>query len=151
MTKQVKVNGFAKDISSKLPMDNNTTKSSVRYFLNKFIDDCEYNIKQKHKQLADIHAQAQEVMSGNIVDEHEHADSGKVRIRSGSSTEVIGAAHYDEDRLIKLQRDAEWNEFQIGIAEDLKQMLTETLDAVIPEEVKPKAAEGALSYFQKRA
>jgi len=151
MTKQVKVNGFAKDISSKLPMDNNTTKSSVRYFLNKFIDDCEYNIKQKHKQLADIHAQAQEVMSGNIVDEHEHADSGKVRIRSGSSTEVVGAAHYDEDRLIKLQRDAEWNEFQIGIAEDLKQMLTETLDAVIPEEVKPKAAEGALSYFQKRA
>jgi len=151
MTKQVKVNGFAKDISSKLPMDNNTTKSSVRYFLNKFIDDCEYNIKQKHKQLADIHAQAQEVMSGNIVDEHEHADSGKVRIRSGSSTEVIGAAHYDEDRLIKLQRDAEWNEFQIGIAEDMKQMLTETLDAVIPEEVKPKAAEGALSYFQKRA
>jgi len=151
MTKQVKVNGFAKDISSKLPMDNNTTKSSVRYFLNKFIDDCEYNIKQKHKQLADIHAQAQEVISGNIVDEHEHADSGKVRIRSGSSTEVIGAAHYDEDRLIKLQRDAEWNEFQIGIAEDMKQMLTETLDAVIPEEVKPKAAEGALSYFQKRA
>jgi hypothetical protein len=151
MTKQVKVNGFAKDISSKLPMDNNTTKSSVRYFLNKFIDDCEYNIKQKHKQLADIHAQAQEVMSGNIVDEHEHADSGKVRIRSGSSTEVVGAAHYDEDRLIKLQRDAEWNEFQIGIAEDMKQMLTETLDAVIPEEVKPKAAEGALSYFQKRA
>ena len=151
MTKQVKVNGFAKDISSKLPMDNNTTKSSVRYFLNKFIDDCEYNIKQKHKQLADIHAQAQEVMSGNIVDEHEHADSGKVRIRSGSSTEVVGAAHYDEDRLIKLQRDAEWNEFQIGIAEDMKQMLAETLDAVIPEEVKPKAAEGALSYFQKRA
>jgi hypothetical protein len=151
MTKQVKVNGFAKDISSKLPMDNNTTKSSVRYFLNKFIDDCEYNIKQKHKQLADIHAQAQEVMSGNIVDEHEHADSGKVRIRSGSSTEVVGAPHYDEDRLIKLQRDAEWNEFQIGIAEDMKQMLTETLDAVIPEEVKPKAAEGALSYFQKRA
>jgi len=151
MTKQVKVNGFAKDISSKLPMDNNTTKSSVRYFLNKFIDDCEYNIKQKHKQLADIHAQAQEVMSGNIVDQHEHADSGKVRIRAASSTEVVGAAHYDEDRLIKLQRDAEWNEFQIGIAEDMKQMLTETLDAVIPEEVKPKAVEGALSYFQKRA
>lgn len=151
MTKQVKVNGFAKDISSKLPMDNNTTKSSVRYFINKFIDDCEYNIKQKHKQLADIHAQAQEVMSGNIVDEHEHAESGKVRIRAGSSTEVVGAAHYDEDRLVKLQRDAEWNEFQIGIAEDLKQLLQETLEQVLPEEVKPKAAEGALAYFQKRA
>jgi len=151
MTKQVKVNGFAKDISSKLPMSNKTTQSSVRYFINKFIDDCEYNIKQKHKQLADIHAQAQEVMSGNIVDQHEHADSGKVRIRAASSTEVIGAAHYDEDRLVKLQRDAEWNEFQIGIAEDLKQMLQETLEQVLPEEVKPKAAEGALAYFQKRA
>ena len=53
---------FATDLTAIFAMSDRTTNSTINYMLNKFIDDCKYNINQKELKKADIHAQAQEII-----------------------------------------------------------------------------------------
>ena len=133
MTKQVTLNGFAKDIANALPLKDRTTQSSVRYFINKFIDDCEYNIKQKEKNISLINADAEEL------------------IKNPDGSNAIGAPHFNEDQLTKLMQNCEWNEQQIKIAQSMIDVLVANRDHIFPEETNAKTKSDALAYFKKRA
>ena len=125
---------FATDITTIFAMSDRTTKSTINYMLNKFIDDCNYNINQKELKKADIHAQAQEIIKNN----------------DGTSAE--GAPHFNADDLVKLENDWHWHNNQQDTVEQLLQYLQLQSQALFPEEHdKSKSVASSIEFFTKSA
>jgi hypothetical protein len=102
--------------------------------LNKFIDDCKYNINQKELKKADIHAQAQEI----------------IKNKDGTSAE--GAPHFNADDLVKLENDWHWHNNQQDTVEQLLQYLQLQSQALFPEEhAKSKNVASSIEFFTKSA
>lgn len=125
---------FATDITTIFAMSDRTTKSTINYMLNKFIDDCNYNINQKELKKADIHAQAQEI----------------IKNKDGTSAE--GAPHFNADDLVKLENDWHWHNNQQDTVEQLLQYLQLQSQALFPEEHdKSKSVASSIEFFTKSA
>ncbi len=125
---------FATDITTIFPMSDRTTKSTINYMLNKFIDDCNYNINQKELKKADIHAQAQEI----------------IKNKDGTSAE--GAPHFNADDLVKLENDWHWHNNQQDTVEQMLQYLQLQSQALFPEEHdKSKSVASSIEFFTKSA
>ncbi len=125
---------FATDITTIFAMSDRTTNSTLNYMLNKFIDDCKYNINQKELKKADIHAQAQEIIKNN----------------DGTSAE--GAPHFNADDLVKLENDWHWHNNQQDTVEQLLQYLQLQSQALFPEEhAKSKNVASSIEFFTKSA
>jgi hypothetical protein len=134
MTKQVNNHGLAKNLSAIFPLTDRTTNSTLQYMLNKFIDDCNYNIQQKELKKADIHAQAQEIIQN----------------RDGTSAE--GSPHFRAEDLVKLENDWNWHNDQQATVEELKTYLKLQVQALFPEEVKKsRDIAKTIEFFQKSA
>ena len=125
---------FATDITTIFAMSDRTTNSTLNYMLNKFIDDCKYNINQKELKKADIHAQAQEI----------------IKNKDGTSAE--GAPHFNADDLVKLENDWHWHNNQQDTVEQLLQYLQLQSQALFPEEhAKSKNVASSIEFFTKSA
>lgn len=134
MTKQVNNHGLAKNLSAIFPLTDRTTNLTLQYMLNKFIDDCNYNIQQKEMKKADIHAQAQEMIQN----------------RDGTSAE--GSPHFRAEDLVKLENDWHWHNNQQATVEELKTYLKLQVQALFPEEVKKsRDIAKTIEFFQKSA
>jgi hypothetical protein len=125
---------FATDLTAIFAMSDRTTNSTINYMLNKFIDDCKYNINQKELKKADIHAQAQEI----------------IKNKDGTSAE--GAPHFNADDLVKLENDWHWHNNQQDTVEQLLQYLQLQSQALFPEEhAKSKNVASSIEFFTKSA
>lgn len=134
MTKQVNNHGLAKNLSAIFPLTDRTTNLTLQYMLNKFIDDCNYNIQQKEMKKADIHAQAQEMIQN----------------RDGTSAE--GSPHFRAEDLVKLENDWNWHNNQQATVEELKTYLKLQVQALFPDEVKKsRDIAKTIEFFQKSA
>jgi len=134
MTKKANNNSFATDLKAIFPLTDRTTNSTINYMLNKFIDDCKYNIKQKELKKADIHAQAQEI----------------IKNKDGTSAE--GAPHFNADELVKLENDWHWHNNQQDTVEQLLQYLQLQSQAIFPEEhEKSSNVASSIEFFSKSA
>lgn len=125
---------FATDVTTIFAMSDRTTNSTLNYMLNKFIDDCKYNINQKELKKADIHAQAQEI----------------IKNKDGTSAE--GAPQFNADDLVKLENDWHWHNNQQDTVEQLLQYLQLQSQALFPEEhAKSKNVASSIEFFTKSA
>lgn len=125
---------FATDITTIFAMSDRTTKSTINYMLNKFIDDCNYNINQKELKKTDINVQAQEI----------------IKNKDGTSAE--GAPHFNADDLVKLENDWHWHNNQQDTVEQLLQYLQLQSQALFPEEHdKSKSVASSIEFFTKSA
>ena len=125
---------LATDITTIFAMSDRTTNSTINYMLNKFIDDCKYNINQKELKKADIHAEAQEI----------------IKNKDGTSAE--GSPHFNADDLVKLENNWHWHNSQQDTVEQLLQYLQLQSQALFPEEhSKSKSIASSIEFFSKSA
>ena len=112
MTKKVNTNGLAQDINREFTLSNRTHKSTIQYFITKFINDVDWNTNSKNKKI-------EELQDENLNDYIEHKEHGVV---------------LDNDKILQRNRDIEWQQSQLECNEILKSLLTQASQQLFPDE-----------------
>jgi len=129
MTKQVHTNSFAKDITKLFALSDRTTNSTLQYFTNKIIKDIKWNTNNK---LTKIQNMEDECFCLYI----EHKEHGVV---------------LDNDRILQLQNDIEWNQHQIKVNDDLEHYFQTASEQLFPKvHADSKAVAGSVDKLEDR-
>ena len=112
MTKKVNTNGFAQDINREFTLSNRTHKSTIQYFITKFINDVDWNTNSKNTKI-------EELQDENLNDYIEHKEHGVV---------------LDNDKILQRNRDIEWQQSQLECNEILKSLLTQASQQLFPDD-----------------
>jgi hypothetical protein len=110
MTKNANTNGFARDINREFTLSDRTHKSTVQYFITKFISDVDWNTNSKNKKIT-------ELQDDNFNDYIEHKEHGVI---------------LDNDKILQRNRDIEWQQTQLECNEILKSLLTQASEQLFP-------------------
>ena len=111
MTKQSNKNGFAQDLNRVFTLSDRTHKSTLQYFINKFLNDIDWNTNSKLSKI-------QELEDQNLNDYIEHKEHGVM---------------LDNDKILQRNRDIEWQQSQLECNELLKTNLTQASQQLFPE------------------
>lgn len=129
MTKQVNTNSFAKDITKLFALSDRTTNSTLQYFTNKIIKDIKWNTNNK---LEKIQSMEEECLNLYI----EHKENGVV---------------LDNDRILQLQNDIEWNQHQIKVNDDLEHYFQTASEQLFPKvHADSKAVAGSIDRLEAK-
>lgn len=126
-TKKANTNAYAQDMIRLFTLSNKTHASSIQYFTQKFIDDCQWNINKKKTIIADLQEQQMEA------------------VRKAKENEE----QLDHGAMLDRERNIEWQTMQIQVAEDLKAYFEQAQQQLFPEE--RAKSEQAADWFKKYA
>lgn len=128
-------NGLAQDALRMFTITDRTHKSSVTYLLEKFIGDCKFNIGGtdgtggKLGKIEDLRQQKLDIFI-------EHKEHGVV---------------LDNDRILQIDRDIEWQQTQMEVAQIMQAYLTQARDQLVPDEVeKSKSVAASIAELEKQ-
>lgn len=125
-TKKANKNAYAQDMIRLFTLTNRTHASTLQYFTQKFVDDCQWNINKKTQIIADL--TEQQIHAVHQAKEHQE--------------------QLDHDAMLKREQDIEWHQSQIELAETLRDYLKEASQQLFPEqhEKSEKAADWIKKY-----
>lgn len=118
MTKQSNKNGFAQDLNRVFTLSDRTHKSTLQYFITKFMSDVDWNTNSKNKRIT-------ELQDENLNDYIEHKEHG---------------VDLDNDKILQRNRDIEWQQSQLECNKLLKELLTQCSQQLFADDHEKSAA-----------
>ena len=110
-TKKNTTNGFVQDMMRIHTITDRTHKSSIQYYLTKFVKDINWNSNQKELRIAEIVAMQEEIVE---------------KARNGEQI--------DNDALLKNENDIEWLQKQVDFNDEMVTYFTQVSQQLFPDE-----------------
>ena len=110
-------NGFAQDMLKMFTISDRTHKAAITYFTEKFIKDCKYNLDNPD---TGKRVKVMQLMDNKLNHFIDHKEKGTM---------------LDHDYLLQCDRDIDWLNTQIELAENLQAYLEQALEQLVPDEL----------------